>query len=215
MVRTMTNFSRAGDRALSFRLKTLQSYYRNEEHVWDIGCDHGHLGLSFLNLETVKEINLVDPSGPVIDKLRAAYISTENLKIHHKEGQAVSIDQNSNCIFIAGMGGKEIGQILEHLVPQLNETSRVIISPHRKIIELRSQLNQMPIGLEREEVILEDGQYYQILELKIGGLRKVSLYGDGLWTSETGRKYRDHQLKFFSVHSDEASKLYVAHLSTL
>lgn len=203
----------------SFRLKKLHSYYQFEQSIWDIGCDHGLLGLSFQNTETVKVINLVDPSGPVIDvlnkKLEDSYISIPKINVHHKEGQELSIDSISNCIFIAGMGGKEIGSILSHLIKQLDETSRIIISPHRKILELRSFLNSLPVTLVSEEVIEEDRQFYQIMSLKVGSGPKVSLYGDKLWESETGRRYLDHQIKYFSPHADEISRLYVSYLRGL
>lgn len=208
--------SRRGERSLSYRLRTLHSYYQNQENVWDIGCDHGQLGLSFTDIESVKSIHLVDPSKPVIDVLhntiKDAYISIANINIHHSEGQKLTITEKSNCIFIAGMGGKEIGLILENLVPQLDESTQVIISPHRKILELRKLLNEMPIGLLKEEVIFEDRQFYQIMSLGKASSRKVSPYGEDLWETDTGKQYREHQLKAFEVHSDEASKQYVSFL---
>jgi tRNA (adenine22-N1)-methyltransferase len=200
----------------SFRLKTLHSYYQREESIWDIGCDHGLLGLSFSDIETVKQINLVDPSEPVIDvlkkKIKDSYISITKVFIHHKEGQKLIIESKSNCIFIAGMGGKEIGLILTHLIPQLDKTSRIIISPHRKILELRSLLHTMPVSLLSEEVIEDDGQFYQIMSLRPGPGIKVSLYGDKLWETVTGKKYLDHQIRHFEAHADPASRLYVTTL---
>lgn len=203
----------------SFRLKTLHSYYQKEESVWDIGCDHGLLGLSFASADTVKSIHLVDPSGPVIDvlrkKIKDSYISIPHIFIHHKQGQELKIESNSNCIFIAGMGGKEIGEILVHLIAQLDESSRIIISPHRKILELRQLLGSLPLKLLSEKVIKEDGQFYQILELQKGETNPVSLYGVKLWQGETGEEYRLHQIKHFSPHADLISRKYVDYLITL
>lgn len=218
MARTTTSFSRdrVGDSTLSFRLSTLHNYYSNEAHIWDIGCDHGYLGSSFKDIETVKEIHLVDPSAPVIENLKDSYISVPKIKIHHNEGQRLIIDRISNLIFIAGMGGKEIGEIVSHLYPRLDSSSRIVISPHRKILELRAHLNALPISLLSEKVIEEDGQFYQILELSHNpsGM-KVPLYGDFIWSGETGSKYWDHQLKTFIHHKDLASLEYVNHLKSL
>jgi tRNA (adenine22-N1)-methyltransferase len=209
----MMSFSRAGD-SLSFRLLKLHSYYNQEKHVWDIGCDHGHLGLSFSPLESVETINLVDPSQPVIDvlnqKLIDSYIS--KAKVFHLKGQDVTISSPSNCIFIAGMGGEEIGEIVSRLLPQLNSSSRIVISPHRKILELRSQLNKASVKLLSEEVIFENDQFYQIMCLSPGNGTPVSTYGESLWVGENGAKYREHQLAHFSMHRDEASKAYVEFL---
>lgn len=215
MARIMMSSSRVGD-TLSKRLGKLRSFYNHEKHVWDIGCDHGQLGLSFHNISSVENIHLVDPSLPVIDVLKQKLIDSyiTKVKIYHQTGQSLSIKSSSNCIFIAGMGGKEIGEIITHVLPQLNSSSRLVISPHRKILELRSLLNKLPVSLIEEEVILEDDQFYQILILAPGKGTPVSLYGENLWEGDTGKMYREHQLKAFGVHRDEASLSYVGFLRT-
>ena len=212
------SFSRVGD-SLSERLKSIRHYHTDQRNIWDIGCDHGLLGLSF-EASDVDSIHLVDPSKPVIDslmnKLKDAYITKGKVLIKRKEGQNLTIDSLSNCIFIAGMGGKEIGEIILHLLPQLDQSSRIVISPHRKILELRKLLNKLPLSLIEEKVMLEEGQFYQILCLSpMEGGQKVSLFGEELWTSETGESYRQHQVKFFTPHQDLASRDYVSHLQGL
>lgn len=225
MARTTTSFSNqipisgAGE-ALSFRLAKLQSYYSNERVVWDIGCDHGQLGLSFSAVDSVTSIQLVDPSQKVIatlnKKIKDAYISVPKINVQHKEGQNLLIDTTSNLIFIAGMGGLEIGEIVSKLHSQLDQTSKFVISPHRKILEVRALLNKLPISLLSEEVIQENGQFYQILELGLNtdGM-KVPLYGEELWNSPLGEEYRQYQLRYFDYHKDLASQAYVRYLKAL
>lgn len=215
MARIMMSSSRVED-TLSLRLGKLRSCYNQEKHVWDIGCDHGQLGLSFHNVSCVENIHLVDPSLPVINvlkqKLVDSYIS--KARIYHQNGQSLSITSSSNCIFIAGMGGKEIGEIITHILPQLNSSSRLVISPHRKILELRSLLHKLPVTLIKEEVIFEDDQFYQIMILAPRNGKPVSLYGEELWEGDIGEKYREHQLAAFGVHRDEASLSYVKFLKS-
>jgi len=199
------------------RLSYLSSFHSNERHIWDIGCDHGLLGLSFHDTPSIESINLVDPSGPVIEvlikKIKDSYISKGNILVHHKQGQQLKIESSSNCIFIAGMGGKEIGEIISAILPDLDERSKIVISPHRKILELRALLHELPLALISESVLFQDGQFYQIIVLRpqAEGSR-VSLYGEELWKSETGLKYKEHQLKFFETHRDMASIRYVEFL---
>ena len=57
-----------------------------------------------------------------------------------KKGQDVILGPNSKTVFIAGMGGKEIGEIIQNLIPQLTPADRLVISPHRNILELRQYL---------------------------------------------------------------------------
>lgn len=209
------SFSREGD-TLSGRLSKLKSFHQNEAYVWDIGCDHGLLGSSFKDNQEVMEIHLVDPAEAVIRNLKDSYISVPKIKIHHSTGQEIKIQNpGSNLVFIAGMGGMEIKSILEILLPQLNSSSQIVISPHRKILELREALSQWDLSLISETVIEEDAQFYQILSMRPGSGRRVSLYGYDLWQTPTGRRYREKDLLHFGQHRDEASKAYIRYLRDL
>lgn len=215
------SFSRVGV-ALSKRLSKIKSYYENERHVWDIGCDHGDLGLSFSEYDSVDEIHLVDPSSKVIDELKRklvdSYITNRKIFIHHENGQKIKIEQKNNIIFIAGMGGKEIGEIVLSLLPLIDYTSKIIISPHKNILELRVLLNQLPVSLIDEDLVFENNQYYQLIvlrpELSISSSR-VSFFGSLLWTKEHGENYRDHLLKYFINHRGALSQDYVNYLKSL
>jgi tRNA A22 N-methylase len=164
---------------------------------------------------------LVDPSLEVIkslnNKLIDSYITKRELiKIHYKKGQDVVLDFETKAVFIAGMGGKEIQKIMKSLLSQLTPADRIVISPHRNILELRKYLNASQFKLIDEVTLFEDGQYYQVLCLETApGLPQVSLYGDKVWQGLVGEEYRQHQIRAFSLHQDEASKAFVAYLGQL
>lgn len=215
------NSSRVGD-SLSERLSIIRSFYINETHVWDIGCDHGDLGLSFLNEPLVKEINLVDPSPSVIKslqhKIKDSYITQKEINVINKKGQEIEIKSNKNLIFIAGMGGKEIGQIISSLISQIDHSSKIVISPHKNILELRSVLYSVSVSLVEEILVLENHQFYQVLVLKPDHLddrRRVSPFGEDIWRGSLGISYRDHLLKHFSAHRGDLSQEFVKYLNSL
>jgi len=204
--------------ALSKRLKALSEYYDHQSIIWDIGCDHGLLGSSFQAITSVREIHLVDPSVEVIKFLTDAYITNPSSKIHihQQHGQNLKINHSSNCIFIAGMGGKEILEISLNIIPQLTAKDLLIVSPHRKILELRAYLKESILNLVEEKLIWEDGQYYQIFCLSLDPkYSKISLYGDDIWKGDTGRKYHSHQLEAFLSHQDGMGKAYTTFLKEL
>lgn len=167
----------------------------------------------------MKFIHLVDPSIDVINKLkktlRDSYIpKREIVTIHHKKGQELVLEKDSKIIFIAGMGGKEIGKILEHLIPQLTPNDRFVISPHRNILELREFLASGPLRLVDETVIKEDGQFYQILCLCLNDrLSKIPQFGHKIWMGPLGEEYRAHQLKRYEHHQDPLSQKFLAFLT--
>lgn len=201
--------------SLSGRLSKLSSYYSNQHSIWDIGCDHGLLGLSFHKYESVKSIHLVDPSDKVIEvlKLKLKDSDIPIATIYHSPGQNIKLNSESKCIFIAGMGGKEIAEILKNLEPQMSFQDQVVISPHRSVLLLRDYLFQSGFRLVGEEAFFEDAQYYPILVLsKNESLPRVTLYGENMWRGEIGTAYKMHQIKFFETHQDPSSQAYLAYL---
>ena len=133
-----------------------------------------------------------------------------------KKGQDVILGPNSKTVFIAGMGGKEIGEIIQNLIPQLTPADRLVISPHRNILELRQYLNTTELGLVNEVVIKDEGQFYQILCLiKSPEYPRVPIYGTNMWQDAVGGEYRGHQLRTFGIHQDELSKAYIAYLTQI
>ncbi len=215
----MSSSRREGEH-LSARLTRLRSSGAGARHIWDIGCDHGLLGLSFYD-DPVNSIHFVDPSSAVIEKLtlqlakNASYITEDRLFIHHCEGQNLKINTRENKIFIAGMGGDEIGSIISALLPQLEVSSHFVISPHRKLLELRNLLVTLKVTLLHEEVIFEDGQFYPILVLGPGSGPQVHPYGQKIWEGGTGAAYLEQQIHHFGIHRDKASQAYVGYLKEL
>lgn len=147
-------------------------------------------------------------------KLIDSYITRQEfIKVIHKKGQNLTLSSDSKTIFIAGMGGKEISEILESLISQLSENDRVVISPHRNILEVREFLSQSSLGLLDECALKEGNQFYQILCLsRDESLPKVHSYGEKIWENS---EYLQHQIASFSLHQDPKSKAFVAYLNQL
>ncbi len=206
---------------LSHRLHSLAKYHTDEESIWDIGCDHGLLGLSFAPNKYAKFIHLVDPSIEVIktleNRLKDSYITKpSNIKVVHEFGQNIRLDKSKKIIFIAGMGGKEMELIIQNLIPQMLPDDCLVLSPHRNFLALRSFLEKTDLGLYDESVIKEDGLFYQVICLrKSSVLPKIGPFGVNIWKGSVGEEYRQHILKTFSIHQDRSSRGLVAYLERL
>lgn len=205
---------------LKGRLKELAACHAGERIIWDVGCDHAQLGLSFLQDKAVDEIHLVDPSLDVIDTLKASlldsYISSDKIFIHHKKGQEIRLDRNQNKIFVAGMGGKEIIDILMALEPQSDFSFSVTVSPHKNVLELREYLRRSTYRLKDEFLIHDLGRFYQVLTLDFDqthGL--VSLYGSDLWQDPEAPQYRDYLTSVYRSHMAPKDQDYLRFLESL
>ncbi len=203
---------------LSKRLKALASHYDGQQSIWDVGCDHGLLGLSFVNHPLRPHIHLVDPSLDVINKLQQVIDSdipkSHFIKIHHKKGQELKLETNSKLIFIAGMGGKEIKEILKALRSQMSASDRVVVSPHRGILELREYLALSDFRLVHEYALMEDEQYYQVICLDFKSNDLVSVFGRGVFEGGVGEAYRRKLIETYEIHQDPQSRAFLRYLKS-
>ncbi len=206
--------------ALSPRLLALRGRYHHHKIVLDVGCDHGKLGLSFLKEREVEKIHLIDPSSLVIAQLSkniGAYTPVERNRIHiHREkGQDFIPSSEKKIIFIAGMGGKEIIEIITHFKRFISKEDQLVLSPHRDILLLREFLHASTFTLMDEQLVSDEGRFYQVISLGIGGEKSVSLYGENIWRGEVGEKYLEYQTEVFSAHQDVRSRGYLQFLKGL
>lgn len=198
----------------------LRSQFQAHESIWDIGCDHGKLGLSFVEEKSVRSIHLVDPSLPVIQKLQHfidAYITVGKFKVHphFQKGQDVVLGPEKKLILIAGMGGKEILSIVSHLVGQMSELDDLVISPHRDLLQLREEFANSNLFLGSESLVFDEGRFYQVIRLTKRSGEKLHLFGKEIFNGPLGEKYREQQLSVFSAHQDVRSRNYVTYLRQL
>lgn len=205
---------------LKGRLAELKNCYSNERIIWDVGCDHGQLGLSFLDNERVKEIHLVDPSLDVIRKLESnnlldSYITIGKLFIKHDRGQEIRIEKKESIVFIAGMGGKEIISILEHLESQSSCEFNCTISPHKNILELREYLQNSVYCLRDEFLVKDADRFYQVLSLDFSSDAKASPYGDLIWKSPYAHDYRSYLIDVYESHQEPKDQAYLRFLKSL
>ncbi len=109
---------------LTKRLSFILDQMPDSAELWDVGCDHGLLGLAAVERGRTKQVHLVDPAIQVIQNLKAVLNSpkckewwSENearVRFHHARGEDV-LPEASGAIVIAGMGGETMIAILEKL----------------------------------------------------------------------------------------------------
>lgn len=213
---TMNSFSPPS--GLGPRLEKIKSFHRNETCIWDIGCDHGDLGLSFRDHPEVSEIHLVDSSLKVINsltkKIKDSYITKPSIHIHNMEGEKLNINQKNAIVFVAGMGGRSILDILVHLSKNALPDIKFVVSPHRNILELRNYLAHSTFICLGEDFVQENNKYYQVICFAFGKGKKVHPFGSPeIWKNHP--EYLLQQVDNFSRHRDPVSLDYVSYLKTL
>lgn len=114
---------------------------------------------------------------------------------------------------MAGFGAKAMIEGLQSL--ETASHLRVVLSPHRDYLDLRAYLRSQKWGLEHEEILLEDGQFYPVLVVAKAADREVSLYGEEQWNSMAGEGYRERLLEKLSLHQNPQDQDYLKYLRKL
>lgn len=150
---------------LSKRLKEVAKFVPNGSIVADIGADHGKLLVYLAEHRKIArgiagEVN----HGPWKNAANFVHRNGYQHIIDVRLGDGLEIIQETvDVIVIAGMGGALITSILEQGKKVLNKASRLILQPNIGENRIRKWLDQNNWSLVDEEIVVEDGIYYEIM----------------------------------------------------
>lgn len=130
----------------------------------DVGCDHAYVAVQAVIQNKVDKAYACD-----IAKLPLEHAQTtiDQCGVGDKV-QTILMDgiqqlpEDVDVIVIAGLGAGTIQTILqpEYLKPGV----RLILSPHKDVVDLRKDVSNKPITIKRERMVYEQGHYYPILD---------------------------------------------------
>lgn len=149
------------------RIDKLCAYLEPCESFADIGCDHGYCTQYMLKNSLCKSAVIADISQKCLDKaveLLAAYISQGEVKAVCCDGLS-KIEENTEQILIAGMGGEEIVNILKHsFIPQ-----SFIFQPMKNVRLVREYLLSCGAQITTDEYFESGGKFYSVIKGKRAG----------------------------------------------
>lgn len=149
---------------LSLRLKTLTNYIEQEDVVADIGSDHGYLPIYLAKNGHPFVYACENKKGPYDRLVKSVRESGYQEKITTSLSNGLSeIPTNVNTVVIAGMGGSLISEILVSGSAKLDNVQKLVLLPHNNEKELRKTLTFIGFTITNEEVISEDGKFYELI----------------------------------------------------
>lgn len=133
----------------------------------DIGCDHGIVSVSSLELNKVKHVIACDISNKSLDKARnlAKQKGLTNIEFRCGDGLSVIKEGEVDCVVIAGMGGVEIINILSK---KLKSIERYILLAHTHVEDLRQYLIENSLKIEKDSVLFYDNHFYNLIVAEKG-----------------------------------------------
>lgn len=161
------------------RINKLCSYLFKCRTFADVACDHGYIAEYMLKNNLCESAIVSDISDKCLKKaeiLLAEYISAGKCRAVCCDGLK-EIDQDTDCIMIAGIGGEEIIKILsEGFIPK-----SFIFQPMKNAEALRKYLLKNDCLIERDDIFSDGKKYYFVIKGKKGGTQKYTqtqlLYG--------------------------------------
>lgn len=157
------------------RLAAIEAMLPEETaRLWDIGCDHGLLSLSFLENNKNKKAYLVDKREGPLSKAAgnlAAFIDGGRAELMLADGLAGWKPQAGDAVVIAGMGGREITALLARFgrmpAARTSEEYDFILQPMQDMELLRRSLRGAGLLPQAQLLCLDKDKIYSIERYKI------------------------------------------------
>lgn len=105
------------------RLKLVYNLILCNQPLWDIGCDHGYLGLHAYGKHLCPEVHLVDRSREALKNTRRHVVkwcpgeTSSRLLIWEGDATRQTLPINLGTVVMAGLGSKTIIQMIMNLLP--------------------------------------------------------------------------------------------------
>lgn len=157
---------------LSERLRAVAGMVTRGNRVCDVGCDHGFVPVYLVQQGISPGVLAMDlREGP----LRAA---REHVLAYGLEGQiATRLSDGlhnynageADTLVCAGMGGGLMRRILEAEREKTDSFRELVLQPQSEIEKFRRFLRESGYGILDEEMVAEDGKFYQVIRAGRGG----------------------------------------------
>ncbi len=150
---------------LSKRLQTIANMIPPNMRVIDVGCDHALLDV-YLTLQGMNECVASDINENVLEKTKemiSKYQLSNQILIQKSDGLKEIDLKDDDVVVIAGMGTSTILSIIEQKGPK-----HLIVQSNNDLKELRVGFSEKGYFIVEEQVVLEKGIYYVIIQFEKG-----------------------------------------------
>lgn len=162
--------------ALSERLRTVAHMVTAGNAVCDVGCDHGFVPVYLVQQGISPRVLAMDlREGP----LRAArehvsaYGLEERIETRLSDGLHNYKSGEADTLICAGMGGGLMRRILAEDREKTDSFHEMVLQPQSEIEKFRCFLRESGYRILDEEMVEEDGKFYQAIRAAVGSGRRT------------------------------------------
>ena len=151
---------------LSKRLKSVADMVTKGSKVADIGCDHGYVSIYLVKEKLAMDVIAMDVNKGPLECARQN-VEREGLaqyiELRLSDGLKALSAGEVNSIICAGMGGRLVVKILTEGKAVLSKVRELILQPQSEIQLVRKFLYENGFEIVQENMVLDDGKYYQMM----------------------------------------------------
>jgi tRNA (adenine22-N1)-methyltransferase len=137
--------------------------------VADIGCDHGYVSIFLVQQGIAGRAIAMDVRKGPLERARehvTAHRLESYIELRLSDGLEKLRPGEADAIVIAGMGGATMQQILEQGRRVLLPGMPLALQPQSELLEFRRYLMEQGFVFKREDMVLEDGKYYPMMQVE-------------------------------------------------
>lgn len=150
------------------RLNSILQFINKNDIVADVGCDHGYLLELAIKNKNIKKGYAIDNKIGPLNSAKKNLSHYNNIKFILSDG-LIDVNENDiNCMVIAGMGGMLMNKIINDSLSKVKLIDKIILCPNRDNDKVRMTMNHNGFIIEDEDIIYEDGKFYEIICFKKG-----------------------------------------------
>lgn len=150
------------------RLNSILQFINKNDIIADVGCDHGYLLELAIKNKNIKKGYAIDNKIGPLNCAKKNLSHYNNIKFILSDG-LIDVNENDiNCMVIAGMGGMLMNKIINDSLSKVKLIDKIILCPNRDNDKVRMTMNHNGFIIEDEDIIYEDGKFYEIICFKKG-----------------------------------------------
>lgn len=161
--------------------------------MWDVGCDHGLVGLRALAEGRVPFVTFVDAAPGVIERLEARIPASQRARCRTaaQKGEELDWTGADGSLVLAGLGNNTIARILSAIPAATLRNLRVVVCCENRDEELRLWLRKQGFRLVPggERLCLQGGRYRLAFAVTRESGDELQPFGNGVFATPAGQSY--------------------------